>query len=295
MDWNNIKIFLALVRAGNVRSAAESLGISHSTVARKAESLEIRVGAKLFHRKAGGYQLTPAGEDMFEVAENIEKNIQDIDLRITGRDRQLSGVIQLSMVDILASHLMMPIVASFSEKYPNVDLDINTNYRALDLNKREADIALRFTSSPPEHLIARPLGNVAASVYAHKDYLKNHNLEDPKSACWIGYSKFAQSPKWLKKSPYPHLLAKGNFESMATQLGAVKAKMGIGLLPCFMCDAEPDLIKIHPEVIRSLHFNLWLLRHPMTRFTARLQALSDYIVQSLQELKPLIEGNPDKR
>lgn len=164
MNWDDIKIFLALVRAGTVRGAAEKLGLSHSTVARRVEAMEKRLAVRLFDRLPTGYAVTPAGEDMLRVAEGVENELDGLERRILGHDRQLAGHIRLTMVDFLASNLLMSHLVEFTRKYPDIDLEIITSYDALNLDNREADVSLRFGQNPPEHLFGRRLLTIATAA-----------------------------------------------------------------------------------------------------------------------------------
>jgi len=179
MEWDDVRIFLALVRAGSVRASAAKAGVSHSTVARRVEALETRLGAKLFDRLPSGYALTAAGEDLYEVAESVENEMDAVRRRLVGQDRRLAGVIRVTMVDIIATHLLMPDLTRFNELYPDIELEVVITYEPLNLTRREADIAIRFAKNPPDHLIGHRLASAANAVYATQDYLDHHDLTDP--------------------------------------------------------------------------------------------------------------------
>jgi len=289
MDWNDIKLVLCLIRKGSVRSAADSLGVSHSTVARRADALEAQLGVSLFERSSTGYVLTPAGEQLIKTAEKVEDEMTSLERRIIGQDRLLAGIIRLTMVDVLASHLLMPDLTLFSNRYPNIQLEVVIDYEPLNLSRREADIALRFVKDPPEHLMGRKITTTNNAPYASHDYLLHHDLSSSESANWIGFGGSSPYPKWVKQSHYPHLPAKGIFNSMLLQLEATRAGMGIGYLPCFLGDADPDLQRLAPSTV-SPGYDLWLLRHPDTRSTTRLQVFSEFITKAIQQQIPLIKG-----
>jgi len=158
MDWNDVRLFLALARGGSVRAASSEAGVSHSTVARRIETFEKRLGVRLFDRLPSGYALTRAGEDALPVAKLVEEEMEGLRRRLTGRDQQLSGRIRLTAADFLATHFLMPALAEFAKRYPHIEFEIISTYVSLDLDKREADVALRFTNDPPGHLVGRCLG-----------------------------------------------------------------------------------------------------------------------------------------
>lgn len=226
MNWDDLKLFLALVRNGTVRAAATKAGVSHSTVARRIDAFEKRMGVRLFDRLPDGYATTPAGEDMLTVAEGVENELDALERRILGQDRQIAGQIRVTMIDSLATHLLMPHLVEFTRAHCDIELEILPSYQALDLNKREADIALRFTAKPPEHLVGRRLANVAVAAYASEDYLATHNLHDPSSGSWIGFRGDGPFPTWVQESDYPRLPAEGVLQSVVLQFEACKAGMG---------------------------------------------------------------------
>jgi DNA-binding transcriptional LysR family regulator len=289
MEWDDVRIFLALVRAGSVRAAAAKAGVSHSTVARRVEAFETRLGVKLFDRLPSGYVLTAAGEDLLEVAEKVENELDGVQRRLVGQDRRLSGVIRVTMVDVIATHLLMPDLTEFRRLYPNIELEVVTTYEPLDLTRREADVAIRFVKNPPDHFIGHRLTTVANAAYATQDYLDRHDLADPSSVSWIGYGEPSPFPKWVKQSDYPHVPAKGVFDSMLLQLEAARCGMGMASLPCFMGDPDPELCRIPPGEARP-GFDLWLLRHRDTRSTARLRVFSEFIGAAVAKHRPLLEG-----
>jgi DNA-binding transcriptional LysR family regulator len=294
MEWDNIRIFLALVRGGSVRAAAAQAGISHATVSRRVEAFETRMGVKLFDRQPRGFALTAAGEDLLEAAENIETEIHSVQRRLVGRDRRLAGSIRVTMVDVVSTHLLMPDLAEFSERYPDIQLEVIIGYETLDLSRREADVAVRFVKNPPDHLIGRRLGTVANAAYATQAYLDSHDLADPASASWIGYGSPEPFPNWIKQSDYPHIPAKGVFDSMLLQLQAARCGMGIANLPCFLGDPESEFVRLPPGEPRP-GYDLWLLRHRDTRATARLRVFSEFIADAVTRYRPLLEGVTNNR
>ncbi len=183
----------------------------------------------------------------------------------------------------------MPDLGRFAELYPDTNIEVDITYEALDLTRREADIALRFVKHPPDHLIGHRLVTVAHAAYATHDYITHHDLTDSASTSWIGFGKQNAFPDWVKSSDYPHLPAKGVFDSMLVQLQAARCSMGIANLPCFIGDLDPTLSRLPPREPRPGH-DLWLLRHRDTRSTARLRVFSDFIADAIAKYRPLLEG-----
>lgn len=289
MNWDDMKLFLALIRSGTVRTAAKSLGVSHSTVARRIDALESKLEVRLFDRPPSGYVLTAAGEDMLAVANQVEMEIEGLERRILGHDTKLSGQIRLTMVDALATDLLMPHIVAFVEKYPEIDLELEVSYEAANLDYREADIALRFAANPPDHLIGRRLVTCATAAYASKSYLGNHDLQDAESGCWIGFGGQTRSPKWLKESAYPHLQIKGRYISLTVQREACKAGMGLAMLPCFLGDNDASLTRLSARKSNP-KFELWLLTHRDMRTNARIRVFAEFLTKTITKLRPQLEG-----
>lgn len=286
MDWNDIKLFLALARGGSVRAAAARAGVSHSTVARRIETFEKRLGVRLFDRLSTGYVVTSAGEDTLPIAELVEEELEGLKRRLSGRDQQLSGTIRVTATDFLATHLLVPALAEFTRIYPDIEFEVISTYMALDLNKREADVALRFSKSPPEDLVGKRLATFAEAAYATPDYLDRHDFGEHPTASWIGFSRRSE---WAKESDYPHLPVRDMFESCLLQLAAAKAGMGIGTLPCLLGDTDPVLNRVPPGIARPA-IDLWYLTHRDLRATARLRAFSAFLVKYINRHRDLIEG-----
>ncbi len=289
MNWNDLKLFLALLRGGNVRDAAKRLAISHSTVARRLDALETKLGVRLFERQLEGYQLTPDGEDMLHVAETVETEMLGLERRILGKDHQLSGSIRVTLVDALATHVLMPDLVEFCHKYPAIDLQIDNSYQSADLDRREADIAFRFARNPPEHLIGRQIATLASATYASQEYLQNHDLDDPESASWIGFSTKESSPSWVRESQFPDLPVRGRFPSLLIQLAACKHGMGLGMLPCVLGESEPSLVRLTPAKPDPA-FCLWILTHRDMRTNARLRTFREFLTTALKRKRPQLEG-----
>ncbi|MEN8196747.1 MAG: LysR family transcriptional regulator, partial [Pseudomonadota bacterium] len=175
MDWDDLRFFLAVAHKGSIRAAAAALGVNHSTVSRRIDGFERKLGVRLFERLPTGYLVTPAGEDMMQSARRMEEEAAAIDRRVAGRDHRLSGPLRVTMPDSLAQKLLMPDIVAFSDRHPEIELELVISYVFADLNKREADVAIRMANDPPGHLVGRRVVRQAKAVYASRDYLARHD------------------------------------------------------------------------------------------------------------------------
>ena len=295
-NWDDIRLFLALAREGSARSAAESLGVSHTTISRRTDQLETDLGTRLFDRDVTGYRLTAEGETMMASALRAEDALLTAERQLQGRDAQLSGEIRLTTPDILVTNLIMHDLVDFSREYPEIDLNVIISYDVFDIARREADIAIRFIGpgrSPPEDLVGRRLVVSSSCYYVADDYLAAHDPWDKASgARWIGWNDEERFPDWVKDSPFPSIPAYGKFNNALLQLEAAKQGMGIVTLPCFVGDATDGLCRI-PGTEPYENYAIWLLSHPDLRDAARLRIFRKFITQVIERKKQLITGQTD--
>ncbi len=290
IDWSDLRLFLLFVRGGTTRAAGQLLGVSHSTVARRLELLSETVGGPLYHRNAGVLELTVAGNELFETAKHIDDEVTGLQRRAFGQSQELQGPVTLSTGDALSVDPFLAILEGFMRKYPKIDLRLITSLSLSDLDRREADLALRFGESPSDHLVGRRLMETGRAVYAAPEYAQKYaKVPGWEGAGWISFSPVDSPENWKKSTPFPHLPTHMRSADMRTQQIACRAGIGLVMLPCFLCDPDPALWRISaPEFVPRQ--DLWLLRHADMRGNARVRALGEYLVQSLPEIEPLLRG-----
>jgi len=289
MDWDNLRFFLAVARKGSIRAASTTLSVNHSTVARRITSFEENLGVRLFERLPSGYVLTPAGEEMLKSAQQIEDEIVKLDRQVIGRDAQLVGSLRVTMPILLASHLLMPDIAAFTKTYPQIQLELAFSNEEFNLRKREADVAIRFTQSPPEYLVGREIISPSKGVYASDDYVATHDpIENPDKLHWLGWED--DKPQWIKDSRFCASPVIHKADDMLAQLEAVKLGMGIAMLPCFIADQVPNLQRLEILNSKGPCGNLWMLTHQDLRATARVKAFTDFMLKAFEPHRDLLEG-----
>lgn len=290
MDWDDLRIFLAVARRGSVRAAADALDVNHSTVSRRIRAFEKKLGVRLFERLPTGYVTTPSGEDMLQAALRLERDILALERQVLGRDTQLTGDLRVTMPDVLATKLLMPDLTSFAQTYPGIDLEVIVSDENFNLTKREADVAIRLTNDPPEHLVGRRLFTHSIAVYATVNYLAQHEPGHvPSSLEWIGWGDVGRDPKWIQATPFPSVPVRHRLNNVLLQLEAVKSGLGISILPCFVGDQEPSLRRLPPGIPKPSRA-IWLLTHADLRTTARVRSFIDFMARAIKAHQQLLEG-----
>jgi len=282
ISWDGLKIMRAVASGGSVRAAADLLSLHHSTIIRRVEQLERELGTLVFTRTPRGLELTLEGTLVLEHAERIQLEMNNLELEVQGSDQKFEGKVRITMPDILAVGFLMEDFAKFTEEYPEIELVFIPSHVTLDIAAREADIAIRVTSSPPEDLIGRHVGSYSLGVYAHKDYLATHDPETkPKNCHWIGWGEAGGHAVSIKQDLFPAVPVRTSCDSVLLQLSAVKSGVGMALLPCGIADLEPGLVRISDEIYEP-GFDIWILTHPDLRFAARIKVLMDFLADSFK-------------
>ncbi len=288
MDWDDIRYFLAVARKSSIRGGAAQLGVNHSTVSRRINTFEQKLDVRLFDRLPTGYALTPAGEDMLDSAQRIEEEVNTLDRKVLGRDAELRGQIRVTMPAPI-SNILTPELVAFTKRFPAIEIELLISYEEFNLNKREADVAIRITNNPAEHLVGRKVLKYTKAIYGSTTYLTDYNkTADPESLCWIGWDS-ATDDQWIKNTPFPNIAIQHQFPDPMSQLTAIKAGLGITILPCFLCDTESGLQRVPPgDPIPA--WDIWLLTHKDLRDTTRIKTFMNFITDAIRRQSDLFTG-----
>ncbi len=290
LNWDDLKFFLAVSRAGSVRAAAEELKVNHATVSRRINSFEGSLGQRLFERTPQGYVRTRLGDEVFNEAAYLEERLSNVERRIMGNDEELSGEIRVTMPDLLGEELLLEGCAQFCQKYPQVELDLVDSIKLLNLANREADVAFRIVKEPPEYLIGRKLAIIHRACYMAKSNLPKLQEEGwLEQQNWIGWTDKQRRPIGKIAKEYPRFSSKHKIATAKLQAVATRKGMGIGILPCFVGDKDPELVRI-PPYISEEKYDLWILSHPDLRKNAKIQTFVRFMTEFVHSKKELIEG-----
>jgi len=273
MDWDDVRHFLALARTGSVRAAGSSLGVSHSTVARRVEALEARLDARLFDRNRDGYSLTESGRAMLPGAQRVEQELADIERDLAGGDARMAGLVSLTCCDAWVSAMLMPRLAALSDAHPDLQISVFNDPRPFDLSKREADVALRVLAvgdRPPEHLIGRPLVPITVCSYVALEHAQRLAPGGP-GARWLAFDDAKITELLISSSSHPGVPPWGSFSSIDSLAQAAYAGLGWVMLPTYIGDRDGRLTRLAIPDLRHVA-DLWLLCHPDLRDNARVRA-----------------------
>jgi DNA-binding transcriptional LysR family regulator len=291
-DWDDLQVFLAVARAGSLRGAARSLGMNHATVTRRLKALEGALGTTLFDRTPDALVLTQPGEAMLGPAERIEGEVLAAERAIAGRDADPEGVLRVSMPWAVMHGFLAEAVARFTRRYPAIELDIELTDAFSDLSRREADVSIRMAHEVTDNVVGRRLMRYATCVYAAPKVaraLGRPASDASRGVAWIGWGGEGPKPSWTRDTPFPALPARHRMATHALQLEAAKAGLGLTLLPCFLGDREPGLVRA-PSAKPVPDRSLWLLLHEDLRKAARVRVFVDFMAEAIGEARPLLEG-----
>ena len=290
-NWDDYRFFTILAQSGSVRASADRLGVNASTVTRRLDGLEGRLGVKLFVRSHSGLELTADGTELYARLAPVAADLSDLEATFSGWGDEVAGTVRLTLPDVLAI-VLMPELAGFTAEYPDVRLEFVPNYRELDLARGEADMAIRVTNQPPDTLIGRQLGKSRLGVYGSRNYLADHDpFSLPEQSTWIESGIESVRAPGFKKRCFPEVPMGVRCNSVLLQQAAVAADMGITLLPCAVGDADERLQRLGDlEALEAQP--IWLLFHPDLRGVPRIRSLSSHIQAVFSRLESRLLGIP---
>jgi len=293
LNWDDLRIVLAIAEHGTLSGAATRLRISHPTLSRRLRQIERRLGTRLFERTPSSLRLTAPGEDMRQLALRLRDDIAALERRIGGRDTGPDGPIRLTAPDAVSEYLLPGILAEIYREHAGLIIELVVSNQVLSLAQRSADIALRITNSPDESLRGRRVGTVAMAVYAARTLPVPETSGTFTGITWVGFDAAlaCSGPgTWVTQN-----IAESDIRFRAnTLLGAaqaVRSGIGCGLLPCFVGGSLPDLVRLGAP-LPALSVPLWLLVHPEMARLPRIRRASDALAAKLKQAAPLLTGTP---
>jgi DNA-binding transcriptional LysR family regulator len=289
--WDDLLHVLAVGRLGSLSAAARHLGVNHSTVFRRIAGIEARLQVRLFDRQPRGQFPTAAGEAMIAAAEQMEAAVIALERELAGTDLRPSGTVRLA-----ASPTLLPVLTGvlkqFQADYPDIRVELVTGVERLNLSRREADIALRATNQPDDQLVGRKLSRIGFAVHGAGRHRPGANVASlAQDHAWIGLDdglSHIAAWRWLAHHVPPQNV-RLTVASLDALLACAAAGMGLALLPCYMAEGVPGLVRMSPP-LPEVTTDLWLLVHEDLRHATRVRALINALTEGLGAMRPLFEG-----
>lgn len=299
-DWDSLRSFLAVVRTGRLTAAALQLQVDHSTLSRRIVSLEDALQVKLFDRLPTGYVLTPAGERLALEAEEMERVAIRISSELSEDGSRMTGSIRLATPEGFGNYFFARKLRQFTERYPEVSLELIANPGDVSLTKRQADIAVTMSRPESGPLRAQKLGDYEYGLYGSRSLLAGLApmtcLDDVRSCRLIGYiPDLLPTPQhdYLREIFYGRE-ADLQISNIVTQLNATLEGYGVCFLPCFIAVAHSELVRILPEEIKFIR-SYWLVTHSAVRAPARVRALRNFLLEMMEADRSLFLPTGDHR
>ena len=286
MDWNALKVFLAIAESGSLTAAARKLKISQPTLSRKLVNLEQSLDSLLFQRLPRGLVLTEAGESIMQSVRQMGDQVLDVEKKLTGQNLRLEGNVRLTTTEYIGNFWVTEELRGFRAHYPGISVNLQVDMQVINLVRREADIAVRLGRPDQPDLIAKKLGSFSSYLAASKSYLKKYgtpeSLEDLKDHYAIGYSQEMAQNNYTQKL-YSHFHRENilfTSNSLNTTYEAIDKGLGVGIMPDIAATKYSDIQFLLTEK-HHLELEVWLVTHAEIQHNARIRALYDYLAESL--------------
>jgi DNA-binding transcriptional LysR family regulator len=282
INWDSLRYVLAVAKMRSISAAARSLGVNRSTVLRRINQFQSELNCRLFEPTDSGYILTVEAEKLIEAAQDIEATIFNVQRQIAGQELKLEGELRVTTTDSFMSTIVGPHLSSFYEKHPNIIVELVVTNSILDLNRRDADIAIRPTRVPDPHLEGRKICNLDFGLYASSEYLaqtKNVDLFDKR---WVGFDASLESTPpgiWFTSKVKNKSICM-RCDSFVSIKIAASNSVGVALLPTMLGENDKNLVRLDYN-IQELSIGLWLLTHPDLYRSARVHAFFDHFSDAL--------------
>ena len=285
MDWDDLRIFLAVARADSLSGAGRRLGIDASTVGRRVARLEQGLGAKLFLKTPQGYALAAEGERLLPHAEAVELALTGAAEALTGPG-DLSGQLRIGAPDGCANYLLPQVCAQMARDHPGLEIQIVALPRVFNLSKREADMAIAVSQPQAGRLVVQRLTDYHLHLAAHRDYLDAHppirTRDDLRGHRLIGYITdmiFDRELDYLAETGAGGAQLTSN--SVSVQMQAIRAGAGLGIVHDFAIPFCPGVRRVLTDQL-SLTRSFWLIRHADDRRLQRMNRLADALAQGFR-------------
>lgn len=289
----DLQLLLALVRGGTLAGAAQRLGADASTVFRTLQRIEKALGQRLFERSRQGYLPSDTMLALARHAERIEAELEAARTAASGTGGEVAGRVRLSTTDSVLRGLVLPCLGPLAARHPLLQLELRSTNELVSLTRRDADLALRATPRPPQHLVGRPLGTIRFAVCGARAtagaspaaITGPDDLTDPAdlaSLDWIAPDEaMPEHPSVLwRRKQLPRLVPRHLVDGILGVVDAIRCGLGVGVVPLFMLSREPGLRALTAP-LAGCESPLWLLAHPESRHLQRIAAVYQHLAQAI--------------
>jgi DNA-binding transcriptional LysR family regulator len=289
MQWDDLRIFLAVQRGGSHAAAARLVSVDASTIGRRLSALESALGARLFDRTPRGLFTSEAGTELLQRAERVEAEVLAAERALRGADARTGGKVRVTASDGLVTHVLLPRLGTLRRAHPELELELQVENRSLDLSRREADVALRLFRPRQPNLVARRLGAIRFGLYAAASYLETHKSpqrqSELKSHEFVVFDPGFETPeaRWLKKTlPVQRVGLRVNTTgALAT---ACAEGHGLALLPTFVVAHDARLVPVLPRLSVPPR-DVWAVTHEDVRTKARVVLVNEWLAKIATDLR----------
>ena len=277
LSWDEFRLVKAIADSRSLTGAAERLGLNHSTVFRRLATLENRLAPAFSSGLEPAIGRPAAGNEMVALAAKMANSIVEFERRVAGRDAKPTGQLRVTTAEAIGTHFMPAIMTQFQTQNPGVVIELILSNNPLDLSRRDADVAIRVTNDPPETLVGRRICAVRWAIYCGSSLFSAFGSKTINSAPFIGYCEGfapAGARRWIESQIAAERFA-ARVNSIHSMLELATQGFGAALLPCFLGDRRPALVRIGKSP-RDVDVGLWILTHSDLRRSARVRAFMDF-------------------
>lgn len=280
-DWEDLKTVLYVVKRGSLAAAGAGLGVNYTTVARRITRIEAALGEQLFLKAKAGYTPTEAGLQVAEAAAHMEEHDHKLQRSLSASHDQLTGSLTITIPPLLVGPYLAEVLKRFRNKCPKVDVDVRATTETLDLNRPDADIAIRISNAPDGTLVGQRLARQRTASFASCDYAKTLTGDPDQHIAWLGLNHQQRPPKEVMKH-YPNTRIAYQFDDMTALIGAVQSGLGVVRMTMFLGHTTPGLVQV-PLLPPQPYKDIWVLTHSDLRAAPKIAAFKKVLIPFFKE------------
>lgn len=291
-NWDDLRFVAVLADAGSIAEAARQLNVNRTTVQRRITAFEEQLEYRLFSRAGWGLEPLPEAAPILEAARQIGDTLTQIERKTSGGGQDMSGELRLTSTDSIHLSVVGKIIRDFQAAHPAIQIHLSVSTRALDISRREAEVAIRPSLAPPEHLVGRRICDLTFHPYASLDYLATDSFRTARQHKWIAmvdHFRGAPSEVWLTNNvPRENVVLRA--DSFVAIAETARHGQGVAFLPSCYGDTIKDLHRVEGLVEDRISTGLWVLTHPDFRQSTRVRGLIDFVSEKLTADRKLFDA-----